>query len=93
MCRRRRLNVNPLRFPATAYNPGMSDIGPPSDRVRIIRWVVAGIVVWGVVHAIGAWRLNQNPLRPVVVLACVGAFLGFWMTMLAARQRRLSRRR
>ena len=55
--------------------------------------MAAGIVVWGIFHAIGAWRLNHNPLRAVVVLACVGAFLGFWMTMLAVRQRRLSKQR
>jgi hypothetical protein len=59
------------------------------DRFRIIRWVVAGIVVWGIFHAIGAWRFNHNPLRAVVVLACVASFIGFWMTMLAVRQRRL----
>ncbi len=64
-----------------------------ADRFRIIRWVVAGIVLWGVFHAIGAWRFNHNPLRAVVVLVCVAAFLGFWMTMLAVRQRRLSQRR
>jgi hypothetical protein len=64
-----------------------------ASRFRIIRWVVAGIVLWGVFHAIGAWRFNHNPLRAVVVLVCVAAFLGFWMTMLAVRQRRLSQRR
>ncbi len=64
-----------------------------AGRFRIIRWVVAGIVLWGVFHAIGAWRFNHNPLRAVVVLVCVAAFLGFWMTMLAVRQRRLSQRR
>ena len=41
----------------------------------------------------GAWRFNNNPLRAVVVLACVLGFLGFWLTMLAVRQRRLSQRR
>ena len=64
-----------------------------AGRFRIIRWVVGGIVVWGVFHAVGAWRFNHNPLRAVVVLVCVAAFLGFWMTMLAVRQRRLSHRR
>jgi hypothetical protein len=64
-----------------------------AGRFRIIRWVVAGIVLWGVFHAIGAWRFNHNPLRAVVVLVCVAAFVGFWMTMLAVRQRRLSQRR
>ena len=77
------------------HNPAMNRVSsePPAanDRARIIRWVVAGIVVWGVFHAIGAWRFNHNPLRAVVVLACVAAFVGFWMTMLAVRQRRLSK--
>jgi CHASE2 domain-containing sensor protein len=52
---------------------------------------MAGIVVWGVFHGIGAWRLNHDPRRLLVVLACVAAFLGFWLAMLAARRRRLSR--
>ena len=64
---------------------------PPADTVRIIRWVVLGVLAWGVFHAVGAWRYNNNPLRAVVVLACVLGFLGFWMTMLAVRQRRLSK--
>ena len=66
---------------------------PPADTVRIIRWVVLGVLAWGVFHAVGAWRYNNNPLRAVVVLACELGFLGFWMTMLAVRQRRLSSRR
>ena len=66
---------------------------PPADTVRIIRWVVLGVLAWGLFHAVGAWRFNNNPLRAVVVLACVLGFLGFWMTMLAVRQRRLSSRR
>ena len=66
---------------------------PPADTVRIIRWVVLGVLAWGLFHAVGAWRFNNNPLRAVVVLACVLVFLGFWMMMLAVRQRRLSSRR
>ena len=65
----------------------------PADTVRIIRWVVLGVLAWGLFHAVGAWRFNNNPLRAVVVLACVLGFLGFWMMMLAVRQRRLSSRR
>ena len=71
--------------------PAANDLPPSQDRAQIIRWLGAGIVVWGVFHAIGAWRFNHNPLRAVVVLACVAAFVGFWMTMLAVRQRRLSK--
>ena len=66
---------------------------PPADTVRIIRWVVLGVLAWGLFHAVGAWRFNNNPLRAVVVLACVLGFLGFLMMMLAVRQRRLSSRR
>lgn len=64
---------------------------PRSTPYRIIAGLSAAILAWGVYHAIGAWQLNHNPLRAVVVLACVLAFLGFWMTMLAVRQRRLSK--
>jgi hypothetical protein len=50
-----------------------------------------GILVWGSVHALGAWTLNHDARRPVVVLACVAAFLGFWIALLAGRRRRLSK--
>lgn len=68
----------------------MSQEPPASDRWRIIRWVFLAILAWGILHAVGAWRLNHNPLRAVVVLGCVAGFLGFWLAMLAVRQRRLS---
>ncbi|MFM8736029.1 MAG: hypothetical protein ACKOC8_12665 [Pirellulales bacterium] len=64
---------------------------PPPDAERIIRWIMIGIVVWGTVHAVGAWRLNNDPRRLLVVLACVAAVLGFWLAMLAARRRRLAK--
>jgi CHASE2 domain-containing sensor protein len=64
-----------------------------ADRPRIIRWLVLAILAWGGFHAIGAWRFNHDPRRGLVVLGCVAAFLGFWMTMLAVRQRRLTPRR
>jgi CHASE2 domain-containing sensor protein len=60
---------------------------PPPDAERIIRWIMIGIVAWGLFHAIGAWRLNHDPRRMLVVLGCVAAFLGFWLTMLAAWRR------
>lgn len=71
----------------------MNDPQSKPDTVRIIRWVVLGVLAWGIFHAVGAWRFNNNPLRAVVVMACVLGFLGFWLTMLAVRQRRLSQRR
>ncbi len=64
-----------------------------TERFQIIRWIVLALIAWGIFHAVGAWRFNHNPLRAVVVLVCVAGFLGFWMTMLAVRQRRLTQRR
>jgi hypothetical protein len=63
---------------------------PPPGAEKIIRWIMIGIVIWGIAHAIGAWTLNHDARRPLVVLACVAAFLGFWTVLLAARRRRLN---
>ena len=65
----------------------------PSNKLQS-RYVVIGIslavLAWGVFHAFGAVRLNGNPWRAVVVLACSGGFLAFWWLMLAARRRRMA---
>ena len=66
----------------------MSNPSPPGAE-RIIRWIMIGVLAWGGVHAVGAWRLNHDPRRMLVVLGCVAAFLGFWAAMLSARSRRL----
>jgi len=62
----------------------------PPGAERIIAWIMGGIVVWGLLHALGAWTLNHDARRPAVVLACVAAFLGFWLAVLSARRRRLN---
>lgn len=51
--------------------------------------IAVAIFAWGVYHAVGAYFFNHNPLRAVVVMACVAGFLGFWGLMLAARSRRM----
>jgi hypothetical protein len=59
---------------------------------RGIWLIMAGVLAWGVFHAIGAYwnySANTNPWRFVIVLGCVVAFLGFWGIMLAARNARL----
>ena len=63
---------------------------PPPGAEKIIRWIMIGIVVWGIAHAIGAWTLNHDARRPLVVLACVAGFLGFWAMLLAVRRRRVN---
>jgi len=66
-------------------------IRPPVTFDRPQLWIVAGIVAWGVFHAVGAYRFNHDPRRAAVVFGCVVAFVAFWWGMSAARRRRLSR--
>ena len=68
------------------YNRSMHEL---AARTKLIWAVMAAVAVWGGLLAVGAWRLNHNPWRTVVVLACVAAFLGFWGLMLAVRTRRV----
>jgi uncharacterized membrane protein HdeD (DUF308 family) len=48
-------------------------------------WIGAGVGAWGVFHAIGAYRLNHNPWRAVMVLGCVAMYLGAWWLLLKRR--------
>ena len=63
----------------------------PPGAERLLAWLMAALVVWGLFHAVGAWTLNHDPRRPLIVIACMAAFLGFWLAMLAVRRRRLAR--
>ena len=67
-------------------------MGTPADAKRIILLIMAGVAAWGLFHAVGAWRLNNDPRRMLVVLGCVAAFLGFWGVMLGVRARTTQRR-
>lgn len=55
---------------------------------RLLLAIMTGLLLWGVVHAVGAVRLNENPWRGVVVLACCAGFIGAWLLLLQARSRR-----
>jgi hypothetical protein len=59
----------------------------------VLLLIMAGIVGWGVFHAVGAYSFNHNAARPLMVMGCVAAFLGFWAIMLASRARRLASRK
>jgi predicted Na+-dependent transporter len=59
----------------------------------VILLIMGAVLAWGIFHAIGAYTFNHNPMRLVMVMACVIGFLGFWGAMLAARQARLKRGR
>jgi CHASE2 domain-containing sensor protein len=70
----------------------MSEMPSSPGPQRLILWIMLGIVAWGIFHAVGAWRLNHDPRRMIVVLGCTAAFLGFWAALLAARARRIQGR-
>lgn len=60
---------------------------------RIVAAIMLAVAAWGVFHAVGAYQLNHDPRRALVVLGCVGGFLGFWGGMLLAARHRLGRQR
>ena len=60
----------------------------PPGAERLIRWLFGGLIVWGIAQAIGAYTFNHDPRRPLVVLACMGAFLGFWLALLKIWRKR-----
>ncbi len=71
--------VDSLKHPSAAGKIPRSN--PPGSKI-LIRWIFGGLIVWGIAQAIGAYSLNHDPRRPLIVLACVGAFLGFWVVLL-----------
>lgn len=58
----------------------------------LIVLVVAALVGWGLYHAVGAYRLNHDLRRSLVVIGSMALFLGLWLVLLASRRRRLERR-
>lgn len=61
---------------------------PATDPQRIIRGIMIAVLLWGAILAAGSWTLNHDPRRPMVVIGCVLAFLGFWKAMLSTLARR-----
>jgi protein-S-isoprenylcysteine O-methyltransferase Ste14 len=80
----------PVTPAAGVYTAAMEAPSTPPGARRLIRGIMLAVLVWGVVLAIGAWRLNNDPRRLLVVLACVVAFLGFWLAMLGLRARHVA---
>lgn len=58
---------------------------------RVLWVIMAGVLAWGAFHALGAYLYNHDPRRPLVVLGCVVAFLGWWQWLLSRRAARLRR--
>ncbi len=60
----------------------MPDQRRPLSPRQILALIMGGLVLWGVYIAIGAYLYNQNPWRSVIILACVGSFVGLWLLLL-----------
>jgi hypothetical protein len=71
--------------------PEVNDQKPANPLRWVLPTIAVAVAAWGVFHAIGAYRFNHNLARPVMVLGCVAAYLGFWGLMLRSRRARLAR--
>jgi high-affinity Fe2+/Pb2+ permease len=60
----------------------MPDKQPQISQRTIIGVIMGGLVAWAIYLAVGAYLYDLNILRAVIVLACMAAFLGFWLLML-----------
>lgn len=63
----------------------------PSVR-KLMTWILVGLVIWGCLHAVGAYMFNYNLWRGVIVLAFFAGFIAFWLAAIVVRERRISRR-
>jgi len=68
----------------------MSD-RPVLTAIRVVDLISLGLIGWGIFHAIGAYRHNQNPLRAVVVVVFMLAFVACWRLLLLSRRDRGAR--
>lgn len=61
------------------------------ERRLFIPYIVIGLLFWGGLLAYGAYAFQgKNDFRkPLIVLACVGVFVGFWGIMIWANRGRL----
>jgi hypothetical protein len=68
----------------------MSD-RPVLTAIRVVDLISLGLIGWGIFHAIGAYRHNQNSLRAVVVIVFMLAFVACWRLLLFSRRDREAR--
>jgi Flp pilus assembly protein TadB len=48
---------------------------------------MGGLVLWGIYVAVGVLWYGQTIAGAIVVLVCVGMFLGFWLLLLRSQKR------
>jgi hypothetical protein len=62
-----------------------------TERTLIIPYIVISLIIWGALLALGAYLFKgqHDARKPLIILACVGAFVGFWGILLWANRGRL----
>jgi len=63
-----------------------SEPKPLSSRT-ILMLVIGMLVLWAVYVSIGVLWNGMNPAGAIVVLVCMGMFLGFWLLLLKTQKR------
>ncbi len=69
----------------------MQRFSSPTNSAPVLL-IAAGLLLWGIVHAAGAYRYNYHPGRALFVLGAVLGFLAFWFSLLLWRTRRPRRK-
>jgi len=54
---------------------------PMSPR-KMLALVMGGLLLWGIYVAAGAFWYGRSPWEAVIIMVCVGMFLGFWLLLL-----------
>jgi hypothetical protein len=72
---------------------------PRRVQIKVLVVLTVALAAWGIYHAIGAYfggfgeeNLRYDFRRSLVVLGCMGAFLGFWWFLVLTRKIRKNQR-
>lgn len=65
---------------------------PLTPRNALLGAIIAAVVAWGILHAVGAYLQRGELGGAVVILICTAVFVGGWLVALAAARRKPRRR-
>ena len=66
---------------------------PIDRRDLMIPSIVVGLLIWGGLLAMGAYVFQgrYDYRKPLIIMACVGLFIGFWTVMIWRHRGRFDR--
>jgi len=59
----------------------------PISQRTLFAIIMGGLTVWAAYVAVGSYLYNYNPWRAVIVMGCMGVFLGVWLLLLWSQRR------